>query len=276
MTRLELLDAGRLDDVFDLCRRCLPEPPSKDELSASLYSPEEPVIVRGDPDVGIVATVCSGAQGYVRLLGVDRSVRGQGHGSALLRSAEEDLSEGGATSVQIGADPPYYLYPGVETTQTAMLGLLERHRYNRGESNFNMAVDLSTLPPDPGGHEVAGPGEGAAISAWMREHWPNWEAEVMRALERSTLLISRDENGMAGFCAYDVNRAGVLGPTAVRGDLWGQGVGRPLIVSSLHRMRATGRRQAEISWVGPIRPYERVGAHVSRVFFGYRRTLTPG
>jgi predicted N-acetyltransferase YhbS len=273
---LELLDAGRLEDVFDLCRRCLPEPPSKDELSASLYSPEETVMVRGDPDVGIVATVCSGAQGYVRLLGVEPSVRGQGHGSALLRSAEEDLSERGATSVQIGADPPYYLYPGVETTQTAMLGLLERHRYHRGESNFNMAVDLGTLPPDPGGHEVAGPGEGTAISAWMREHWPNWEAEVMRALERSTLLISRDENGMAGFCAYDVNRAGVLGPTAVRGDLWGQGVGRPLIVGSLHRMRATGRRQAEISWVGPIRPYARVGAHVSRMFFVYRRTLTSG
>jgi mycothiol synthase len=276
VTRLELLDAGRLEDVFDLCRRCLPEPPSKDELFASLYSPEEPVVVRGDPDVGIVATVCSGAEGYVRLLGVDPSVRGQGHGSDLLRSAEEDLSERGATSVQIGADPPYYLYPGVETTQTAMLGLLERHRYHRGESNFNMAVDLSALPPDPGGHEVAGSGERTAISAWMQEHWPNWEAEVMRALDRSTLLISRDEKGMAGFCAYDVNRGGVLGPTAVRGDLWGQGVGRPLIVGSLHRMRATGRRQAEISWVGPIRPYARVGAHVSRVFFVYRRTLTPG
>jgi predicted N-acetyltransferase YhbS len=276
VTRLEPLDAGRLEDVFDLCQRCLPEPPSKDELAASLYSPQEPVTVRGNPDIGIVATVRSGAQGYVRLLGVDPSVRGRGHGSALLRSAEEDLSEEGATSVQIGADPPYYLYPGVETTQTAMLGLLERHRYQRCEANFNMAVDLSALPPDPGGHEVAGPGERTKVSTWMHEHWPNWEAEVIRALERSTLLISHDQKGMAAFCAYDVNRGGVLGPTAVRGDLWGQGVGHPLIVGALHRIRATGRRQAEISWVGPIRPYARVGAHVSRVFFVYRRTLIPG
>jgi ribosomal protein S18 acetylase RimI-like enzyme len=270
---LELLDAARLDDVFDLCQRCLPEPPTKDELSASLFSPDDVVTVRGARGTGIVATVSSGTQGHVRLLGVDPAVRGQGHGSALLRTAEEDLSERGATSVQIGADPPYYLYPGVETTQTAMLGLLEKHRYQRGESNFNMSVDLSALPPDPGGYDVAGAGEHTEISSWMREHWPNWEAEVMRALDRSTLLVSRDAKGIAAFCAYDVNRGGVLGPTAVRGDLWGQGVGRPLIVGTLHRMRAAGRRHAEISWVGPIRPYARVGARVNRVFFVYRRAL---
>ncbi len=273
MTRLELLDAGRLEDVSDLCQRCLPDPPAKDELSSSLYRSGEVVTVRGDGRIGIVATVCAGTQGYVRLLGVDPSVRGQGHGSALLESAEEDLSEQGATSVQIGADPPGYLYPGVETTQTAMLGLLERHRYQRGESNFNMSVDLDTLPPDPGGYDVASEGEHTEVSSWMRKHWPNWEAEVMRALGRSTLLISRDDEGIAAFCAYDVNRGGVLGPTAVRADLWGKGAGRSLIVGTLHRMREAGRRQAEISWVGPIRPYARVGARVSRVFFVYRRAL---
>jgi ribosomal protein S18 acetylase RimI-like enzyme len=276
VTRFELLDADRLQEVSDLCRRCLSDPPTRDELFSSLYSPDESVTVRGDPDVGIVATVCTGEQGYVRLLGVDPAARGRGHGSALLRSAEEDLAAQGATSVQIGADPPYYLYPGVETTQTAMLGLLERHRYHRGESNFNMSVDLSGLPPDPGGHQVAASHEATEVRAWMRQHWPNWEAEVMRALERSTLLISRDAEGIAAFCAYDVNRGGVLGPTAVRGDLWGHGAGRPLIIGVLHRIGETGRRHAEISWVGPIRPYAGVGGHVNRVFFVYRRSLAAG
>jgi ribosomal protein S18 acetylase RimI-like enzyme len=273
VTRLDLLDADRIEDVFELCQRCLPEPPTVDELSSSLYSPDDIVTVRGAGGIGIVATVCSGTQGYVRLIGVDPAVRGRGHGSALLLTAEEDLSARGATTAQIGADPPYYLYPGVETTQTAMLGLLEKHRYQRAESNFNMSVDLGALPPDPGGYDVAGAGEHGEVSAWMREHWPNWEAEVLRALSRSTLLISRDDKGIAAFCAYDVNRGGVLGPTAVRGDLWGKGVGRPLIVGTLHRMRAAGRRHAEISWVGPIRPYARVGARVNRVFFVYRRGL---
>jgi len=273
VTPLELLDADRLQEVSDLCRRCLPEPPTKDELAASLYSPLQSVTVRGEPGIGIVATVHEGTQGFIRLLGVDPEVRARGHGTTLLRWAESDLSERGATSVQVGADPPFYLYAGVESTQTAMLCLLERHRYQRAESNFNMAVELHELPPDPGGHELAVPDEHREVAMWMRAHWPNWEAEALRAFERSTLVISRDDGGIAGFCAYDVNRAGVLGPTAVRGDLWGHGAGRPLIVGTLHRMRARGYRHAEVAWVGPIRPYARVGGQVSRVFFVYRRML---
>ena len=38
-------------------------------------------------------------------------------------------------------------------------------------------------------------------------------------------------------------------------------------------MRAAGRDNAEVVWVGPIVPYARVGARVSRVFFVYRRIL---
>ena len=270
---MELLGADRLQDVSDLCRRCLPEPPTTDELAASLYSPNQLVTVRGEPGIGIVATVHEGTQGFIRLLGVDPAVRTRGHGTTLLRLAESDLSERGATSVQVGADPPFYLYPGVESSQTAMLGLLERHRYQRSGFNFNMAVDLDALAPDPGGHVVAAPDEYREVATWMRAHWPNWEAEALRALERSTLVIRRDDGGIAGFCAYDVNRAGILGPTAVRGDLWGQGAGRPLILGTLHRMRARGYSRAEVAWVGPIRPYARVGGQVGRVFFVYRRTL---
>jgi predicted N-acetyltransferase YhbS len=273
VTDLDLLDGRRLDDVVELCGRCLPDPPSRDELQASLYSSEQRVTVRGAPGVGIVATVGEGAQGYIRLLGVDPAVRRRGHGTALLRAAEADLSALGATTVQVGADPPFYLYPGVESSHLPMLCLLERHGYGRGESTFNMAVDLDELAPDPGGHQLAGPDRRAEVAGWMQRHWPNWEAEALRALERSTLVVSHDGDGMAGFCAFDVNRAGILGPTAVRGDLWGQGVGRPLIVGSLHHLRARGHRRAEVAWVGPVRPYARVGARVSRVFFVYRRAL---
>jgi GNAT superfamily N-acetyltransferase len=275
VNRLDLLDEGRIEDVFDLCWRCLPDPPSRDELAASLYSPEQQVVVRGAPGVGVVATVLEGAQGYVRLLGVDPAARRQGNGTALLAAAEADLSARGATSVQVGADPPFYLYPGVETSHTAMLCLLERHRYERGEANFNMGVDLDAIPADPGGHELAGPAERTEVEAWMHRHWPNWAPEALRALERSTLVVSRDGDGIAGFCAFDVNRAAVLGPTAVRGELWGKGIGRPLIIGALHHIRARGHRHAEVAWVGPIRPYARVGASVSRVFFVYRRTLGP-
>ena len=55
----------------------------------------------------------------------------------------------------------------------------------------------------------------------------------------------------------------------------GKGAGVALLVSALHRMRSAGWEQVEVSWVGPILPYARVGGTVGRVFFVYRKTLPP-
>lgn len=265
------LDRGDLPAVAELCRRGLADPPEADELEGALFAPDQPATVRGDPKLGIVATVEGEGGGYVRLLVVDPSARGRGHGHALLEAAESDLT--GTKSVTVGADAPYFLFPGVETSQIAMLSLLERHRYTRAEANFNMAVDLDALRPDPGGTELAELGDRPDVAAWLDTYWPNWAAEALRALDRGTLIVSRDEGGITGFCAYDVNRRGLLGPVAVRHDLIGKGVGEPLVLGALHRMRASGRRRAEVVWVGPIVPYARVGGTVSRVFFVYRKKL---
>jgi GNAT superfamily N-acetyltransferase len=268
---LERLDPGDLPAIADLCRRGLSDPPAADELVGALFAPDQPATVRGHPDVGVVATVEGAGAGYVRLLVVDPSARGRGHGHALLEAAEADLAA--TRSVTVGADAPYFLFPGVETSQTAMLTLLERHHYTRAEANYNMAVDLDAMKADPGGTELAAASDRSEVEDWMDRHWSNWAAEGLRALDKGTLLLSRGDDGIRGFCAYDVNRRGLLGPVAVRPDLIGKGVGEALVLGALHRMRSAGRRRAEVVWVGPIVPYARLGGTVSRVFFVYRKSL---
>jgi hypothetical protein len=236
-----------------------------------LFAPDQPATVRGNPDIGVVATVTGDGRGYVRLLVVDPAQRGRGLGRTLLGAAEDDLAASG--SVQIGADPPYYLWPGAPATEIALLCLLERRKYSRVDANFHMAVDLDQIPPDPGGHDVPGPEQRAEVAAWMNSNYSNWTAEVMRAFDKQTLLVARDGDGIRAFCAYDVNRRGLLGPVGARRDLIGKGVARPLLVGSLHRMRADGQTRIEVSWVGPIVPYAQVGGAVSRVFFVYRKDL---
>jgi hypothetical protein len=163
--------------------------------------------------------------------------------------------------------------PGVESTETAMLCLLERRRYHRHEANCNVTVDLAGVPSDPGGTTLATADDRDQVAAWMREHWANWLPEVLRALDKGTLLLARDGDGIAGFCAWDVNRRGLLGPIAVRPGLIGQGTGVPLLVGGLQRMRAAGADVVEVSWVGPIVPYARVGGVVGRVFYVYRKAV---
>jgi GNAT superfamily N-acetyltransferase len=268
------VDAAALEPIAALCQRGLTDPPTEADLRASLFTPGFEVTVRGDPERGVVASCVRDGNAYLRLLVVDPVARGRGLGTALLRAAEADLES--APSITVGADAPDHLFPGVETTQLEMLCLLEHHDYTRAAANYNLLVDLDRLPPAPPEAEatLARAADGPEIEAWTATHWPFWRTEVSRCLARDTLAIARDEQGIAAFCCWDGARAGWVGPVAVRPSLIGQGRGRGVLVAALHHLRASGRSQAEIGWVGPIRPYARtVPSVIHRVFFVYRKQL---
>lgn len=274
-TPTDLLGPHATDALAALCRRAIPEdPPTASELAGALFG-AEPALVRGDPDVGVVATVRRRGTGYVRLLVVDPGHRRRGVGHALMEAAEEDLAADG--TVTVGSDAPDYLYPGVDTRLTPMFCLMEARGYRKVDTNLNMTVDLSRLPARPANVHIAGPGERAEVAEWMESSWPDWADEVVRALDAGHLALSRDSSGIDGFCAWDVNRAGWLGPIAVRPGSYGKRLGVPLLLEALHRMREDGRTRAEIAWVSPIRFYARnVGARVSRVFVVHRKKLASG
>jgi predicted N-acetyltransferase YhbS len=211
---------------------------------------------------------------YLRLLVVDPEARGRGHGHALLGAAHADARAAGHVSITTGADSPFFLWPGVPTTSTALLCLLERHHYSRVEANFDMTIDLASIIEDPGGHTLAAPADRDEIATFMATHWPSWEAEVLRALDKGNLVLSRDDQGISAFCAFEVNRAGFLGPVAARPDLIGRGAGTPALLGALHELRARGRSSIEVTWVGPIVPYARLGGRVSNVYLVYRKGLS--
>ena len=268
-----MLDRAALPDIAALCSRGVRDSPSVDELDGALFAADQPTIVRGDPAVGVVATVEDDADAYIRLLVVDPALRGRGHGHALVRAAHADARATGHASITVGADPPYFLWPGVPSTELAMLCLLERHHYARVETNFDMTIDLATLPDDPGGHALATAADRREVDAFAGTHWPNWKVEVLRALDKGNLVIARDDEGISAFCAFEVNRRGFLGPVASRPDLIGRAAGRAPLLGALHELRSRGRSSIEVVWVGPIVPYARAGGRVSTVYFVYRKVL---
>jgi GNAT superfamily N-acetyltransferase len=268
------LDRSALPAIAELCRRGVVNSPSIDELDGALFTPEQPAVVRGDPAVGVVATVEGDDGAYLRLLVVDPEARGRGHGHALLRTAHADARAGGHKSITTGADSPFFLWPGVPSTDTALLCLLERHHYTRVEANFDMTIDLAAITNDSHGHVLGTPADRDEVATFMTKHWPNWKPEVLRALDKGNLVIARDDEGISAFCAFEVNRAGFLGPVAARPDLIGSGAGAPALVGALHELRARGRTSIEVTWVGPVVPYARLGGRVSSVYFVYRKALS--
>lgn len=274
MTDLPQLDRSALDAIAALCARALADPPTVDELAASLFTDDQPSVVRGDPSVGVVATVESNGAGHIRLLVVDPAHRRRGHGHALVDAAESDARAAGHTSLSTGADAPFALWPGIPSTELGLVCLFEHRRYFRAETNFDMRVDLAQLPDDPGGHQLAGAADRDDLDAWTTTHWSFWRAETLRALDKGNLVIVRGDDGIEAVCAFEVNRAGFLGPVAVRPDLMGRGRGRPALIGALHELRRRGRAHVDVCWVGPVIPYAEVGGRVSNIYFVYRRNLS--
>jgi GNAT superfamily N-acetyltransferase len=266
---LPVVGREALDEIGSLCARAMPKAPSTSELDRTLFVPDQPAVVRYEPGIGVVAVVQAEDVGYIRLLVLDPSRRGSGLGHELLRAAEHDLAE--ARIITVGADAPYFLFPGVPVEETAFCCLLERHHYAREETNYNIDISLGDLPPDPGSAIVPATEDRPEFEAWMSDHWPNWRAEALRAFDQGTLVLGRANAAITGFCAYDVNRSGTLGPIASRPDLIGKGVGTPLLLGALHRLRSMGHDTIEVLWVGPMVPYARLGGQVGRLFFVYRR-----
>jgi len=253
MSQLALLGRDALSDIAALCQRAVADPPTIDELDGTLFTPDQPAVVRGDPSIGVVATAMGDDGAHVRFLAVDPSVRGRGHGHALVEAAEQDARAAGQRSLLTGADAPFFLWPGIPSSEVGLVCLFEHHHYFRSETNFDMRVELD---------------------AWTTAHWANWRAETLRALDKGNLVITRGDDGITSICAFEVNRTGFLGPVAVRPDLMGQGVGRPALIGALHELRRRGRDFTDVCWVGPVIPYAAVGGTVSNVYFVYRRDFS--
>ena len=106
----------------------------------------------------------------------------------------------------------------------------------------------------------------------VQKHWPNWEAEALRAVEHGCchVAVAADEaatSGALGFACHSVNRAGWIGPMGT--DPHGQhgGVGTAMLSQLCRDLRAADMPEAEVAWVGPVGFYAKAaGATVSRVF----------
>ena len=92
-----------------------------------------------------------------------------------------------------------------------------------------------------------------------------WATESEQAFSHSPVAAFVAEKGreIAGFAAYECTRRGFFGPTGVRTDLRGAGLGAALLFRCLESMREMGYAYAVIGGVGPSAFYEKVcGAFV--------------
>ena len=119
-----------------------------------------------------------------------------------------------------------------------------------------MTIDLDSVPPRPGGHTLADRAERDEVDALMTDALVELAARgAAGARQGQPRPLPRSRSGISAFCAFEVNRAGFLGPVAVRPDLMGRGAGVRPLVGALHELRRRGRNQhrRRVGWARSCR-----------------------
>jgi GNAT superfamily N-acetyltransferase len=148
-----------------------------------------------------------------------------------------------------------------------------------------MLVRLYDLP-DAAPYDARTSGAGVRVrrlDAWDRtalrkfvdQHFgANWAAEAEFAFSNGhpiTGFIAVRDGVIAGFAVYESSRRGFFGPTGVREDLRGKGVGASLLFRCLESMREMGYAYAIIGGVGPAEFYAKVCG--ARIIEGSERSV---
>lgn len=135
-----------------------------------------------------------------------------------------------------------------------------------------MLVRLFDLP-DAGDRHRRAADAGVAVrrlEAWdrsalkhfvSRQFGPEWASEAGFAFAHGhpiTGFVGVRDGAIVGFAVYESSRRGFFGPTGVREDMRGRGIGASLLFRCLDSMREMGYAYAIIGGVGPAAFYERV------------------
>lgn len=187
------------------------------------------------------------------------------------------LAEQGASSVTFGADLPYYLWPGIDTSNLPALALAQDSGFTLGGLALNLRLDTGLTRPTPFGvsisQVVATGGQAQLVRALIAANWPGWLAEWELGLVGGTAFAAFQDGRAVGFVNHSNLRPGWIGPLGTDPAERSHGIGAALMAAACADLRERGYGEAEIAWVGPLGYMADLGARPGRVFARATRPL---
>lgn len=97
------------------------------------------------------------------------------------------------------------------------------------------------------------------ILDFVRENFSQgWADECLMGLVNDGCYLAVYQGEVVGFACFDATMKDYFGPTGVRPDMRGKGIGKALLLRCLLSMYERGYNYAIIGWAGPTAFYEKV------------------
>jgi GNAT superfamily N-acetyltransferase len=103
--------------------------------------------------------------------------------------------------------------------------------------------------------------ERSLVRSWVQNHFSEgWADECDISFTRMPIscFIAFQEKEILGFACYEATFRGFFGPIGVSENLRGRGIGKALLLTSLHAMYDEGYLYAIIGGVGPSSFYKKI------------------
>lgn len=266
-------------------------------VAFKLMDPERDVWVVEDGEGKVVAVGAVRLRHPTRIRGfavVLPAHRGRGIGTELAgrletraRELAEAAPEGETVSLNQDAAP----------SNRAAKELLERHGYELIRHFWKMGIDLAAEPAEPVWPEgirleTMAPGQEREVfdasEDAFQDHWgflPNdydeWRAWMIEreSFDPSLWLIARDGDEIAGISLCNVSEEeGWVGVLGVRRPWRRRGLGRALLLESLHELRRRGLARGALGVdsenpTGAVGLYERAGMQIAYQSDAYKKDV---
>ncbi len=240
--------------------------------------------------IGAFRNYEKGKLGYIKLMGVLPQWRRKSVGKLLLERIEDVLRKQDVTEIKVMDVPLNYFMPGLDPRYTEGVVFLQQNGFEKVGENINMDVDLTSIDLETSEDEKRLSKEGiyirraehtdyTQIIKFIESEWKLWAHEVSQAFDNKpiSLHIAQSQDQIVAFSAYNGNNRGLpwFGPMGTDKSMRGKKIGEILLKRCLADQKTDGFSHSIIPWVGPAGFYlKAVNAHISRIFWTYKKSLS--
>ncbi|MFW9878694.1 MAG: GNAT family N-acetyltransferase [Candidatus Thorarchaeota archaeon] len=221
-------------------------------------------------------------QSFLKMCIIDKEKRRQGIGTEMLNELIQQIRKknSGISSIHYGNSVPNFWQPGVDKRHTDLYFFLKKNKFREKGTRNNLIADVKKINREPKlkltsfKFERVRSKDYKQLNAFVKHEFPfgTWATEVKYSLLNTpptTFIAKNKENDIVGWASHSQFFPGSFGPTGVKQELRGTGIGTELLYWCIWDMKKSGIDKSTIMWVGgdTIKFYSKtVDAYIGETF----------